>query len=175
MRKQVFRDFKTDNTSIIKVAFLKDTRPSIFKPYKYMSSQFLINACLAIFLQNFKGLKDTYLILAAKSGCYPNIDEAHIMKFCRDTGVLDAALTEQDLSVIFHAANVEYEEDEEDENPDSLLNRKEFLELFLRIAVAKYTVQKSDGIESASEGLLKLVETVLLPVSDKYHVREFRI
>lgn len=82
MRKQVFKDFKTDNTSIIKLSFLKDTHPSIFKPYKFMAIQMEINACLAIFLQNFKSIKDTFLILAAKSGYYPNIDEKNMVAFC---------------------------------------------------------------------------------------------
>lgn len=91
-------------------------------------------------------------MLAAKSGCYPNIDEAHIVSFCKENGLIDSEFTEEDLKDIYYAANVEYAEDEDDNNPDHLLNRKEFFELFLRISVAKFTVLKTDGITRASEG-----------------------
>lgn len=57
------------------------------------------------------------------------------------------------MKEIFRSANVEYEEDEDDNNPDTRLTRKEFFEFFLRVSVAKYAVLKTDGITKASEGL----------------------
>jgi hypothetical protein len=73
--KKMFEDFKVDNTAIIKVAFIKDTNPKIFKPYKFVRNQKDIDGCLQAILQNFKGIKDTFIILSAKSGFYPNLDE----------------------------------------------------------------------------------------------------
>jgi len=68
---------------------------------------------------------------------------------------------------VFADANVEYVEDEDDNNPDDLLNRKEFLEIFTRIA------QKKFG-EQVLEGLTDIVEEILLPIQNSYQINEFR-
>ena len=44
-------------------------------------------------------------------------------------------LKEEQIDEIFHQANVEYEDD--DANPDELLNRVELTEFILRLAVAQ--------------------------------------
>ena len=66
--------------------------------------------------------------------------------FCRENGILDENFTEEDLIKIFEQANIEYFEDEEDANPDDMLNRKEFLEMLIRISMLKYGTRKADGI-----------------------------
>jgi hypothetical protein len=76
---------------------------------------------------------------------------------------------------MFVDCNIEYAEDEEDNNPDDLLNRKEFLELFMRIALAKSRFNKTESAKGIPDGLSYLVENVLLPVSDQYSIRDFRL
>jgi len=39
IRKQVFQEFKSDNGSILRLAFLKDTDHKHFRPYRYMPEQ----------------------------------------------------------------------------------------------------------------------------------------
>ena len=75
--------------------------------------------------------------MSAKSGNYPNIDEEYFTKFCEETRIIDEDFTHKDLQMVFKEVNVELEADLFDNNPDDLLNRKEFMEIFMRIAVQK--------------------------------------
>ena len=86
-------------------------------------------------LQNFKSLKDTFLLMSAQCGNYPNIDEDYFAKFCKKTKIIDQDFSLKDLQLVFVEVNEELELDVDDQNPDDLLNRKEFLEIFMRIAV----------------------------------------
>jgi len=60
------------------------------------------------------------------------------VQICTDFNFFDDFFNKQDLSQIFDDANVEYNDDEDDNNPDDLLNRKEFLEIMMRICLKKY-------------------------------------
>jgi hypothetical protein len=89
---------------------------------------------------------------------YPFISEARIKDFLNEVGLVKGAntpaitaatkcsavlkigknpaidqLSLEEIDEIFKATNVEYEED--DENPDDLLNRVEVIEFFMRFAV----------------------------------------
>ena len=132
---------------------MKDTNPKVFKPYKFVRDQRDIDGSLRAILQDYKGIKDAFIILAAQSGFYPNIDDVTMTNFCKKFGIIDENFTEEDLAHIFEQANIEYFEDEEDQNPDDQLNRKEFLELLVRIAMLKYGSRKANGIQSCPEGL----------------------
>lgn len=138
IRKKIFKDFKVDSSSILKLALLKDTNPELFKPYKFMRSTMEIERCIVEIHKNYQVIKNAFLILAVESHrCYPNIDEGSFRELCHDRGVIDHLFTEQDLTAVFAETNFEYVEDVDDNNPDDLLNRSEFLEIFMRIAVYK--------------------------------------
>lgn len=134
IKKQVFADFKKDNKSILKMAFLKDTELRIFRPFKYLHDHREVNSCMVELFQQYVVIKDAFTIIAAEGGDYPNISEDTFKRFCSEHGIVDRLLSEEDLNAIFFETNVEYVEDVEDNNPDDLLNRSEFLEILMRIA-----------------------------------------
>ena len=147
IRKKVFKAFRDDSTSVLKLAFLKDTNPDLFKPYKFIKLSRDIEECLKLIHDNFKIIKDAFIILSCENRCYPNIDENFFAQFCIENGIIDKLFTAKDLSKIFVETNFEYVEDADDMNPDDLLNRSEFLEIFMRIAVYKNNATIRKNVE----------------------------
>jgi len=75
-------------------------------------------------------------------------------------GIIDGkTINVSTIDRTFIAANVELEN--QDENPDNLLCRFEFIELFLRLSDAKYRQTKL--VKTVSEAFKKLLEDHILP------------
>ena len=83
-------------------------------------------------------MKNAFIILSTEYGQYPNIDEDNFTEFCSQNNIFDHLFTKKHMAEVFKETNIEYIEDEDDNNPDDLLNRSEFLEIWMRIAEKKY-------------------------------------
>lgn len=109
-----------------------------------------------------------------------------MMDFCNEYKIISRCryhlFSQEDLSRIFKESNIEWVEDEDDANPDDMLNRSEFLEILMRIAVAKYGTKRgvnpfdpsheeSEGEGehhiSIAEGLNKMIEKAIITVYEK--------
>jgi len=142
----MFADFKCDHAAIMKTSFVKDTEPRRFRPYKFMTDQKEIDACVMLLVREYGAIKDVFLIAASESGFYPNISQDYMIDFCKQNKIMSNAkryrFEQADLEKIFEETNMEWVEDEADANPDDLLNRSEFLEILMRIAHKKYGLEK---------------------------------
>jgi hypothetical protein len=153
LNRLLFNEYHGDTSAMINMSFRKDTDADLFKPYKYMTDFTQVEGCLTTIKKNFDVFKTCFVILAAESGQYPNIDEKHLTKFCARHLIIDDLCTLDDIKQIFIDTNFEYIDDTEDQNPDDLLNRSEFFEIWMRIAHCKYktvmgkNVDKRDALE----------------------------
>jgi len=151
----MFADFKCDHAAIMKTSFVKDTQPSRFRPYKFMTDQKEIDACVMLLVREYGAIKDVFLIAASESGFYPNISQDYMTDFCKKNKIMSNAkrhrFEQADLEKIFEETNMEWVEDEADANPDDLLNRSEFLEILMRIAHKKYGIDYIDYMEKQAE------------------------
>jgi hypothetical protein len=87
-----------------------------------------------------------------------------------------ATLSEEQIEAIFHQANIEYEDD--DANPDDLMNRVELLEFLMRLAQAQraevmLNAQKSkdqvrDETWRVHDQLGVLISDYVLPLTQKW-------
>ena len=157
-----------------------------------MTDQAQIDECVTLLIQNFKALKDVFLLLAARSDTYPNICEQDMFAFCLEHKIISNCryhpFTRVDFAKVYADTNIEWVDDEFDENPDDLLNRSEFLEILMRIAHAKYgtkrmvnpfdpTHEESEDGEhqfTVAEGLEKIIEAAIIPLSEKEDISGFR-
>jgi hypothetical protein len=156
----MFADFKCDHAAIMKTSFVKDTQPRRFRPYKFMTDQKEIDACVLLLVREYGAIKDVFLIAASESGFYPNISQDYMIDFCKKNKIMSNTkrhrFDQADLEKIFEETNMEWVEDEADANPDDLLNRSEFLEILMRIAHKKYGMERlaalgKDGREEMND------------------------
>jgi hypothetical protein len=94
-----------------------------------------------------------FLSIIAKSA-YPSISWLDFSDFCIASKIPDKYCTVSKIDMAFIATNVEIEAIEE--NPDRDLNRYEFFEIILRLAIEKF--KKSGLIDSFSEVYKKILE-----------------
>ena len=163
-----------------------------------MTDQREIDKCVMLLVRDYGAIKDAFLIAASESGCYPNISKEYMLSFCKKHRIMSSSqrhrFEEADLEEIFEETNKEWVEDEDDANPDDLLNRSEFLEILMRIAQRKYSrkpeVGPGDGDQeeakakevndarsrasAASDGLARILSEVIIPISDHADIAGFR-
>lgn len=106
----------------------------------------------------------------AAESVFPNLNLVDTISIARECNIIDEKLTISDIERAFHLTNVEDEEQEE--NPNNLLCRFEFFEIFVRIGLMKFWERRS--VDSQTEAvsreyhyisnkLVKLYEEHLFP------------
>ena len=99
----------------------------------------------------FKPLKE--LFVAHISGInFPNIGWMEFMKICNVLNLVDRSLTQTKIDKLFLFVNVNDRDEDEKDNPVSLLVRYEFIELLVRMGIARYkdTNQRSTKLAAVS-------------------------
>lgn len=102
---------------------------------------------------HYKKLKDIFVGGCIETGDPPDFKRKQFIKFLKKAGVVDKRMSENIIDTYFKATN--FEEEDQDQNNDFALNRFEFIEILLRIAIGKY-------VESGKEKNIAHAFSILL-------------
>ena len=109
---------------------------------------------------------------------FPNVVSKTFWEFIKKCKIPDKILTEKQYHIAFERVN--FEEDDDEENPADELCRYEFMELIVRVAGKKYNIgKKTDPDKPAlcktyTEALNRLIEEHLEVYFEPYPDAEFR-
>lgn len=118
-------------------------------------------------MQNhYIGIKNAFLYLASQSN-YPTITMEDFNSYCETSGMMNEEdLTQTQIDKIFMAAN--YDVETAEDNPEKELCRYEFLEIIVRLAIAKYPLL------TPAEATEKLVVEYILEAGVHFNLLRFR-
>jgi hypothetical protein len=139
-RESLFRDYIEDTPETLRKIFEND-----FKNSKYnrliKKKEDLNEVKELLWSKYYRMLKRSFQYYGSTSVSYPYISLLEFGKICKDTGIADANLPQRDIDRAFVATNFEVEDQQD--NPDSMLCRFEFLEIMYRLAMLRFKVDKN--------------------------------
>jgi len=149
----VFGTWKEDTFATINNCISQDIKQ--WKVDKFCKDKNDYAACIEVFNKHYAKLKDLWVQLCSGE-LYPNIGWFEFERFCNESGIIDKLCTPQMVDRAFIAVN--FDEDDNDDNPARELCRYEFMEIFVRIADFKFKQSKqAKTYAEAYERLLKEV------------------
>jgi hypothetical protein len=159
--RSVFAEFRIDCDSVAKICFQNDFK--FIKLHNFMHKPEEIEKVYIILEKEFINIKNVFLHYLANSVNYPFLNLDATQRFVKECEIIDDKIPLGEITRAFYLTNIE--EEEQEDNPNTLLCRFEFFEIICRFGVLKFFDKRRvdtpyEGVGKVDFNCLKLVKLI---------------